>query len=105
MYLYRAASSEMARLRELHEQCAHQQEALAAQLQGKHERMARRHQLRDCFEKSANAKTNKCDKSFHALCFATLYIKDWEILSEITADCVCTYKMLQIADFLLFRIL
>jgi hypothetical protein len=37
MYLYRAASSEMARLRELHEQCAHQQEALAAQLQGKPE--------------------------------------------------------------------
>ncbi|XP_029178747.1 Golgi integral membrane protein 4-like [Nylanderia fulva] len=31
--LYRAATSEMARLRELHEQCAHQQEALAAQLQ------------------------------------------------------------------------
>ncbi|KOC67896.1 Golgi integral membrane protein 4 [Habropoda laboriosa] len=31
--LYRAASSEMARLRELHVQCAHQQEALAAQLQ------------------------------------------------------------------------
>lgn len=33
--LYRAATSEMTRLRELHEQCAHQQEALAAQLQGK----------------------------------------------------------------------
>ncbi|EZA50248.1 hypothetical protein DMN91_012522 [Ooceraea biroi] len=33
VYLYRAATSEMARLRELHEQCAHQQEALAAQLQ------------------------------------------------------------------------
>lgn len=32
--LYRAATSEMARLRELHVQCAHQQEALAAQLQG-----------------------------------------------------------------------
>ncbi|CAK9818401.1 hypothetical protein ANTQUA_LOCUS9796 [Anthophora quadrimaculata] len=31
--LYRAATSEMARLRELHVQCAHQQEALAAQLQ------------------------------------------------------------------------
>ncbi|XP_043257596.1 Golgi integral membrane protein 4-like [Colletes gigas] len=31
--LYRAATSEMTRLRELHVQCAHQQEALAAQLQ------------------------------------------------------------------------
>ncbi|KAK2585396.1 hypothetical protein KPH14_010070 [Odynerus spinipes] len=31
--LYRAATSEMARLRELHIQCAHQQESLAAQLQ------------------------------------------------------------------------
>ncbi|XP_054006290.1 DNA ligase 1-like [Hylaeus anthracinus] len=31
--LYRAATSEMARLRDLHVQCAHQQEALAAQLQ------------------------------------------------------------------------
>lgn len=35
VYLYRAATSEMARLHELHEQCAHQQEALAAQLQGR----------------------------------------------------------------------
>ncbi|XP_012138858.1 uncharacterized protein LOC100881745 [Megachile rotundata] len=33
VFLYRAATSEMARLRELHVQCAHQQEALAAQLQ------------------------------------------------------------------------
>ncbi|XP_071874576.1 uncharacterized protein isoform X1 [Bombus fervidus] len=33
VFLYRAATSEMARLRELHIQCAHQQEALAAQLQ------------------------------------------------------------------------
>ncbi|XP_029664219.1 Golgi integral membrane protein 4-like isoform X1 [Formica exsecta] len=33
MFLYRAAISEMTRLRDLHEQCAHQQEALAAQLQ------------------------------------------------------------------------
>lgn len=35
VYLYRAATSEMTKLRELHEQCAHQQEALAAQLQGR----------------------------------------------------------------------
>lgn len=34
VFFYRAATSEMARLRELHIQCAHQQEALAAQLQG-----------------------------------------------------------------------
>ncbi|XP_076481699.1 uncharacterized protein LOC117161202 isoform X3 [Bombus vancouverensis nearcticus] len=33
VFFYRAATSEMARLRELHIQCAHQQEALAAQLQ------------------------------------------------------------------------
>ncbi|XP_076236854.1 uncharacterized protein LOC143180777 [Calliopsis andreniformis] len=33
VFLYRAATLEMARLRELHVQCAHQQEALAAQLQ------------------------------------------------------------------------
>ncbi|XP_050453621.1 Golgi integral membrane protein 4-like isoform X2 [Cataglyphis hispanica] len=33
IFLYRAAISEMTRLRDLHEQCAHQQEALAAQLQ------------------------------------------------------------------------
>ncbi|XP_012288380.1 Golgi integral membrane protein 4 [Orussus abietinus] len=33
VFLYRAATSEMARLRELHVECAHQQEALAAQLQ------------------------------------------------------------------------
>ncbi|XP_026667465.1 Golgi integral membrane protein 4-like isoform X2 [Ceratina calcarata] len=33
VFLYRAATSEMARLRELHIQCAHQQETLAAQLQ------------------------------------------------------------------------
>ncbi|XP_017755883.1 PREDICTED: Golgi integral membrane protein 4-like isoform X3 [Eufriesea mexicana] len=33
VFLYRAATSEMARLRELNVQCAHQQEALAAQLQ------------------------------------------------------------------------
>lgn len=33
VFLYRAATSEMARLRELHIQCAHQQESLAAQLQ------------------------------------------------------------------------
>lgn len=31
--LYRAATTEMTRLRELHDQCTHQQEALAAQLQ------------------------------------------------------------------------
>ncbi|GAB1867065.1 Golgi integral membrane protein 4 [Camponotus japonicus] len=33
IFFYRAAVSEMTRLQELHEQCAHQQEALAAQLQ------------------------------------------------------------------------
>ncbi|CAL7942116.1 unnamed protein product [Xylocopa violacea] len=33
VFLYRAATSEMARLRDLHIQCAHQQETLAAQLQ------------------------------------------------------------------------
>ncbi|XP_043523462.1 Golgi integral membrane protein 4-like [Frieseomelitta varia] len=33
VFLYRATTLEMARLRELHVQCAHQQEALAAQLQ------------------------------------------------------------------------
>ncbi|XP_051163344.1 Golgi integral membrane protein 4-like isoform X2 [Leptopilina boulardi] len=33
IYLYRTASSEMARLHDLHVQCVHQQEALAAQLQ------------------------------------------------------------------------
>lgn len=35
VFLYRAATTEMTRLRELHDQCTHQQEALAAQLQGK----------------------------------------------------------------------
>lgn len=35
IFFYRAAVSEMTRLQELHEQCAHQQEALAAQLQGR----------------------------------------------------------------------
>lgn len=35
LFLYRAATSEMARLRAQNEQCAQQQEALAAQLQGK----------------------------------------------------------------------
>lgn len=34
VFLYRAATTEMTRLRDLHVQCAHQQEALAAQLQG-----------------------------------------------------------------------
>lgn len=34
VFLYRAATSEMARLQELNVQCSHQQEALAAQLQG-----------------------------------------------------------------------
>lgn len=34
VFLYHAATSEMDRLRELQEQCVHQQEALAAQLQG-----------------------------------------------------------------------
>lgn len=34
VFLYRAASSEMTKLRELHLKCAQQQEALAAQLQG-----------------------------------------------------------------------
>ncbi|XP_015123011.1 Golgi integral membrane protein 4 isoform X2 [Diachasma alloeum] len=33
VFLYRAATTEMTRLRDLHVQCAHQQEALAAQLQ------------------------------------------------------------------------
>ncbi|KAH0550573.1 hypothetical protein KQX54_020195 [Cotesia glomerata] len=33
VFLYRAATTEMTRLRELHVQCTHQQEALAAQLQ------------------------------------------------------------------------
>lgn len=33
VFLYRAATSEMARLQELNVQCSHQQEALAAQLQ------------------------------------------------------------------------
>ncbi|KAF7987647.1 hypothetical protein HCN44_003510 [Aphidius gifuensis] len=33
VFLYRAATTEMTRLRELHDQCTHQQEALAAQLQ------------------------------------------------------------------------
>lgn len=36
IFVYRAAISEMARLRELHEQCAHHQESLAAQLQGEY---------------------------------------------------------------------
>lgn len=36
VFLYRAATSEMARLQELNVQCSHQQEALAAQLQGIH---------------------------------------------------------------------
>lgn len=36
VFLYRAATTEMTRLRELHVQCTHQQEALDAQLQGKY---------------------------------------------------------------------
>lgn len=34
LFLYRAFTWEISRLKELHNQCVHQQEALAAQLQG-----------------------------------------------------------------------